>query len=144
MSSRRSPKRVLLDTDVISHLLRGTASAAMVAALARFPDEGRCVSAVSVGEVLYGLEKAGSRLARYRDEVERRFFRRTEIAPFDEDAARVYARLRAQLEAVGRPLSEPDLRIASTALSRDLVLATGNRAHFARVPGLKMIEAPLT
>jgi len=40
------------------------------------------------------------------------------ILPFDEQAADVYGPLRARLEAEGRRLNEPDLRIASIALSR--------------------------
>ena len=52
------------------------------------------------------------------------------ILPFDERAAEVYGPLRAQLESEGRRLDEPDLRIASIALSRDLTLVTGNVRHF--------------
>lgn len=48
----------------------------------------------------------------------------------------MYGPLRAQLEASGERLDEPDLRIASIALSRELTLVTGNVRHFARVPGL--------
>jgi prevent-host-death family protein len=58
------------------------------------------------------------------------------VLPFDESAAVVYGRLRAHLEAEGERLDEPDLRIASIALSRELTLVTGNVRHFARVPGL--------
>lgn len=60
------------------------------------------------------------------------------ILPFDEGAASIYGPLRAQLEAEGRRLDEPDLRIASIALSRDLTLITGNVRHFAPVPGLSV------
>jgi tRNA(fMet)-specific endonuclease VapC len=35
-------------------------------------------------------------------------------------------------------LDEPDLRIASIALSRGLVVVTGNVRHFSRVPDLKV------
>jgi tRNA(fMet)-specific endonuclease VapC len=44
--------------------------------------------------------------------------------------------IRARLESEGRRLDEPDLRIASIALSRRLTLVTGNVRHFARVADL--------
>ena len=44
--------------------------------------------------------------------------------------------LRAELERQGRRLDEPDLRIASIALSRQLTVVTGNVRHFRRVPEL--------
>jgi tRNA(fMet)-specific endonuclease VapC len=134
---------VLLDSDVISWLVRGTAPQALLDAIAPFPQECRCTSAVSVGEVLYGLERAAPRHAHYREEVERRFFQRIEVVPFDEAAARVYAALRVQLERAGQRLNDPDLRIAATALARGLVLATGNRSHFGRVPGLRLLDLGL-
>ncbi len=58
------------------------------------------------------------------------------MLPFDEAAAEAYGPLRARLEAAGRPLDEPDPRIASIALARDLTLVTGNVRHFDRVPDL--------
>jgi tRNA(fMet)-specific endonuclease VapC len=58
------------------------------------------------------------------------------VLPFDERAAEVYGPLRARLEAEGRRLDEPDMRIASIALSRELTFVTGNVRHFDRVPDL--------
>ncbi len=48
--------------------------------------------------------------------------RAQEVLPFDELAAEVYGPLRARLESEGRRLDEPDLRIASIVLARDLTL----------------------
>ena len=50
----------------------------------------------------------------------------------------VYGPLRARLEATGKPLDDPDLRIASIALARDLTLVTGHVKHFARIPDLRI------
>lgn len=36
------------------------------------------------------------------------------------------------------PLAEPDLRIASIALDRDVTLVTANLRRFDRVPGLRV------
>jgi tRNA(fMet)-specific endonuclease VapC len=60
------------------------------------------------------------------------------VLPFDRRAARVFGELKAELERVGRPIAEPDLRIAAVAVSLDLTLVTGNERHFARVPGLTL------
>jgi predicted nucleic acid-binding protein len=57
------------------------------------------------------------------------------VLPFDAEPITVFGNLRAQ----GIRLSTMDLRIASIALSRGLVLLTRNTRDFAKVPGL-MIE----
>jgi tRNA(fMet)-specific endonuclease VapC len=87
-----------------------------------------------LGELLYGAAKKGS------PDLERRVrevvLGALEVVPFDEAAAEVYGSLRAELGRAGRRLDESDLRIASIAKSRGLVLVTGNVRHFLRVPGL--------
>jgi tRNA(fMet)-specific endonuclease VapC len=60
------------------------------------------------------------------------------VLPFDERAAEVYGPLRARLESEGRRLDEPDLRIASIALSRGLIVVTAKVRHLGRVPDLKV------
>jgi len=129
---------VLLDTDVISHLLRGTAPPSLVAALGRVPVDRRFVCAITVGEIAYGFEKAGPRYEALWQELERRFLRRVEVLPFDDAAARVYGRLRVEVERRAIPLSDRDLRVASIALARDMELATLNREHFEKTPGLRL------
>ena len=44
--------------------------------------------------------------------------------------------MRAELEARGRPLGEPDLRIAAIALAHGMTLVTANVRHFSRVEEL--------
>ncbi|HDH06616.1 MAG TPA: type II toxin-antitoxin system VapC family toxin [Nitrospirae bacterium] len=58
--------------------------------------------------------------------------------PFCEGSAKVYGRLRAELEKKGISLSEPDMRIASIIVYNDLTVVTGNIKHFSKVPGLKV------
>ena len=60
------------------------------------------------------------------------------VLPFDLAAGQTYGGLRAELERAGTPLAEPDLRIASIALTHNLTVVTGNVRHFSRVPGLKV------
>ena len=65
------------------------------------------------------------------------FLLRIEALPWDSEAAKHYARLRAVLELEGEPMGNLDLMIASHALAAGVVLVTSDRV-FRRVKGLKM------
>jgi tRNA(fMet)-specific endonuclease VapC len=60
-----------------------------------------------------------------------------EWAVFDEDDARAAGTVRAELEAVGRPVGAYDVLLAGQARRRGATLVTSNTAEFARVQGLK-------
>lgn len=125
---------ICFDTDVLSVFLRQGASPATQRRLASVAGERQFTTAVNLAELLYGAERIGNAsLAARIDEL---VAAALTVLPFDEAAARVYARLRAILERSGRPLAEPDLRIGAIVLSRELTLVTGNDRHFSRIPGL--------
>ena len=56
---------------------------------------------------------------------------------FDEDDARAAGAVRAELEAVGKPIGAYDVLLAGQARRRGATLVTSNTKEFARVPGLK-------
>jgi tRNA(fMet)-specific endonuclease VapC len=60
------------------------------------------------------------------------------VLPYDVATARVYGRIRAELEAAGQILADADLQIAATALHHNLELVTGNLRHFERIAGLRI------
>ncbi len=122
------------DTDVLSAVIRRDPPLALLRRLARVPATDQATTTITLGELLYGAAKRGSDQLTQR--VREVVTLATVILPFDADAAEVYGLLRARLEREGRRLDEPDLRIASIALSRGLTLVTGNMRHFARVPDL--------
>jgi len=95
----------------------------------------QCTTSITVGELLYGARKRRS--ARLEEDIDRAI-EEIRVAPFDEPAARAYAEIRVALEAEGRRLDDPDLRIAAICLAHDLTLVTGNVRHFERVPGLRV------
>lgn len=128
--------RYLLDTDVVSDLMRREPSSTLIRRMAAVPAEDQCTSSITLGELLYGAHRHAERT----DELIRRI---AAVIPadlpvlgFDEAAARSYGRLRAALERSGTPIGEADMRIAAIALSHSLVVVTGNVRHFARVPDL--------
>ena len=122
------------DTDVLSATMRREPSLPLIRRLAQIPATEQFTSSITMGELLYGAAHRESE--RLTDRVRSLVRGALTIVPFDESAATVYGPLRAQLEAEGERLDEPDLRIASIALSRELTLVTGNVRHFSRVPGL--------
>lgn len=127
----------LFDTDTISNLLKKHPSSSLLRRLAGLPAEQQFISAITVGELIYGAYSSTRPdyfLSRLNDLV----WPNVNILSFDEAAARIYGRLRAELEKAGTPLSEPDLRIASIALSRQLTLITGNIRHFSKTPNLQV------
>ncbi len=122
------------DTDTLSAVIRRKPPLHLIRRLAQIPPADQATTTITLGELLYGAAKRDSeRLTRQVREV---VSIATTVLPFDSAAAEVYGPLRARLESEGRRLEEPDLRIASIALSRGLTVVTGNVRHFARVPDL--------
>jgi tRNA(fMet)-specific endonuclease VapC len=122
------------DTDVLSATMRRNPDLALIRRLAELSPSEQFTTAITLGELLYGAERRGS--AGLRGTVRDLVTGALAVLPFDQAAAEAYGPLRAQLESAGEPLDEPDMRIASIALSRDLTLVTANIRHFDRVPGL--------
>lgn len=124
------------DTDVMSATVRsGGGPPQLARRLAVVPAAMQFTTSVTVGELLYGARKRQSR--RLEDDIDG-LVAEIQVVPFDEPAARSYAEIRVALEAAGRPLEDPDLRIAAICLAHDLTLVTGNVRHFERVPGLRV------
>lgn len=125
-----------LDTDVLSAVIRRDPPLHLIRRLARTSPTEQCTTAITLGEILYGVTRHSSpALAERAREL---IASAGPILPFDESAAERYGPLRARLERDGRRLAEPDLRIAAIALARDATLVTGNVRHFARVPDLEV------
>ena len=127
----------LLDTDVLSNLMKRAPADALVARLAKVPPEDQSTSSVTLGELLYGAHRS-SRTAALQERIAETLLPELPVLPFDAAAARRYGELRAELERRGTPIGDADTRVASIALSRRLTVVTGNERHFRRVPGLEI------
>ena len=126
----------LLDTDILSNLMRRAPSTTLIAKLASVPVEQQFTSSITLGELVYGARRATGRTAFFLEQLDSLVTAHLPILPFDALAANRYGDLRAQLEAQGTPLDDADLRIASIALARGLTVVSGNVRHFRRVPEL--------
>jgi tRNA(fMet)-specific endonuclease VapC len=126
--------RYLLDTNTCIAVMRSHPIAAQrMAAVA----PGDCtISTVTAYEPYTGVEKC-AHPAKERSKVELLLSTVWEI-PFDANAARESARVRALLEAQGQPIGPYDVLLAGQALAHALILVTDNTREFSRVPGLTL------
>lgn len=125
--------RFLLDTNAASHAI-AKRSPAFDRRLLRIPMEELAVSAVTEGELRYGLARRPS--ASLQGTIET-FLLAVTIFPWDSEAARSYGELRASLERHGQLMGSLDMMIAAHALALGLTLVS-NDAAFRRVPHLKV------
>jgi tRNA(fMet)-specific endonuclease VapC len=116
--------RYLLDTNIVSHMLRGHPQVAM--RVRRAPMAQLCISVLTEAELHYGLAKRpeAKRLQRAVEEL----LLRVEVLPWTSRCALSYGRLRAQCERDGRSLDALDLLIGAHALAEAAVLVTADRA----------------
>ena len=63
-----------------------------------------------------------------------------EIATLNVEAARVYGRVRANLERKGTPIGSLDTMIGAHALSLGVTLVTNNTREFSRIKGLTVVD----
>ena len=126
----------LLDTDILSNLLKRAPSPTLISKLASIPAEYLFTSSVTLGELVYGAYRLGPRGLALLGQIDRLLLPGRPVLPFDATAARHYGESRAELERRGTPIGDADLRIGAIALARRFTVVTGNVRHLQRVPGL--------
>jgi predicted nucleic acid-binding protein len=125
---------IILDTNVLSALMRREADAAVVAWLDRQPSESVWTTAVTIFEIRFGLELLAR--GRRKRQLEEAFSSainedfQGRILPFDRDAAEEAASRAAERRAVGKPVDFRDIEIAGIVAARRGTLATRNARHF--------------
>jgi predicted nucleic acid-binding protein len=134
---------IVLDTNVVSALMRRDADPTVVAWLDSLPAESVWTTAITVFEVRLGLEilVAGRR----RRQLEEAFAKALEedfenrVLSFDQAAAEAAGRIAAERRRAGRTVEIRDVQIAGIARARKATLATGNLRHFEGC-GLVLID----
>ena len=125
---------ILLDTNILSELMRTAPDPAVEKWLAGQPDASVFISAITEAELRYGaaLLPSGKRRAALTAEIEgmleEDFSGR--ILPFDSLAAHAFAILASERRQAGRPIPQADAQIAAIARSRGAALATRNVPDF--------------
>jgi toxin FitB len=125
---------IILDTNVVSVMMRDEPDAAVRDWLDRHPSQSLWLTAISVYEIWLGIETLAQ--GRRRRRLEEEFARaiaidfEARVLPFDEAAAGNAARLAGGRRRAGRTIDTRDTMIAGIALARRAELATHNVRHF--------------
>ncbi|WP_291770915.1 type II toxin-antitoxin system VapC family toxin [Castellaniella sp.] len=114
----------MLDTNTVSHLLKSHPG--VLKRLVDVPMAALCISAITEGELLFGLAKRPA--AKQLHLAVREFLRRVEVLPWDGAAAECYGSARANLAKSGKILGPLDLLIVAHAASLGAVLVTNDQA----------------
>lgn len=125
--------RYMLDTNTVSHFLRSHPT--VTARILEVPMASLCISAITQGELLFGLAKRPSAKALHF--AVREFLRRVDSLPWDNAVAENYGTARPRMAESGKVLAPLDMLIAAHALFEDAVLVTNDQA-FRQMTGLKM------
>ena len=126
---------IILDTNVLSTLMRKLPDAAVVRWLDRQPAESIWITSVTLFEARLGLALLPD--GKRRTALASAFARLLEedlqnrVLDFDTGAAIEAAELAARRQRAGRPFDIRDTQIAGIALARRATLATRNARHFA-------------
>ena len=126
----------LLDTDILSELLKRRDPKVLTAARQYLSQHQRVAfSAITVYEVVRGLKatRAKRQLAEFLKTVTT-----SDVFAVSVPVLMRAAELWVTARAGGHPHDDADLIIAATALEHGRVLVTGNTAHFAWIPGLRL------
>lgn len=135
---------MLLDTNVISELMRSRPDPAVMDWFAEHSGARFHISAITRAEIMLGIAllPAGKRRAAI-DGAARSMFAEEfgdRCLPFDDRAADLYGPLVATRVKAGKPMTVEDAQIAAIALSHGLPLVTRNVRDFAGIDGLTVVD----
>lgn len=124
---------VLLDTDILSAVMRSHPQATARARAYLLEHQRFTFSVITAYEVLRGLRTKGA--VRQQLAFERLCAAST-LLPLTHEIAHHAAAIYATLHARGALIGDADILIAATALTHGLAVATNNEAHFRRIDSL--------
>ena len=124
---------LMLDTNAVSALIKNRANTLGVV----LNERPSCISVITEAELRFGLARRAVNTDLRR--IVENYLSSVDILPWTSDSAGRYALLRAELDALGKPLAPMDLLIASHAMAENCTLVSADRA-FTQVPGLRVID----
>lgn len=130
--------RYLLDTDILSNLVRRQPAPSLKARLSREPTNNLLTSVVSVYELRAGCTRRPSGGEELWQRIRQEVLSRVQILSLDYEHALRAGDLLARLREAGKPIGVEDTLIGAIALVENASVVTGNTRHFSRIPGLRL------
>lgn len=128
-------KRYLIETSVIINFLRGKKKTTKVLEELK----GELVSSfVCLAELYEGVYRVKER-ERAEAAVQTLFSGLSRVFGLDEEIAKNFGRIRAELKKQGKVIEDLDILLAATCLAHNCILVTYNPKHFERVKGLRVL-----
>lgn len=138
--------RYLLDTNIISNVVKPRPSESLLSWMSMQRDEDLFIASLTVGEIRRGiLEKPRGKKRDILDtwfsgpEGPQALFA-GRILSFDDKAGLVWARLMADGKTAGKPRSALDMIIAAVAAANDCVVVTDNEKDFAGLQAVNPVR----
>jgi len=125
-------EQLCLDTDICIDFLRNREPGS--SSFLRFVEAYNCfISVITVYELTLGAMM----MKRFQD-IDG-FLAGLAVLPFTLNVAKKAANIQAELRSAHKEIGLPDTFIAATCLAENIPLLTGNKKHYARVKGIKLI-----
>jgi predicted nucleic acid-binding protein len=125
----------VLDTNVISEMMKETRDAAVAAWLRACPVEATFTTTISQAKILYGVRRLPQSRRRHRSNAAAEAMFALSFAdrilPFDAAAASTYADVRIARERTGLPIAQEDGTIAAIARVAGATVVTRDQGGFA-------------
>lgn len=126
--------KYLLDTNICIFYFKKHRNITQL--LSQIDPENCFISEISVAELYFGAVKSHQ---------ERHFRKIADLLTLIKvvpmyDTIKTYSDIRYYVEKNGKPIDNFDLLIAAAAITNDMTLVTDNTKHFARIPGLKLVN----
>jgi tRNA(fMet)-specific endonuclease VapC len=143
----------LLDTTVFIDLERAVRSLPPGSAMAEVsgrleeqlgPDDQVGIAAITASELLHGVHRASPEHRPRREAFVEAVLAAFPPLPFGLLAARVHARIWAELAAAGQDVGAHDRLVAATAVTAGWRVGTANLRHFDRIAGLDVLTITFT
>ena len=129
----------LIDASVLIAAERGRVDLDVL--LAEHGEEEIALAAITASELLHGVHRATKPEQRaQREAFVERLLADLPIISFDLVAARIHARLWAQLAAKGITVCSHDLLIGASAIAGNHNVATREERSFGKIPGLSLLK----
>ena len=125
----------ILDTNVVSELMKPVVSAAVETWCASQSRDSLYITTITQAEILYGIAilPDGTRQQRLQSLAQAMFQEDflNKILPFSQEAAQYFAIIASDRKGQGKPISQFDAQIAAICRSHQATLATRNTDDFA-------------